>query len=114
MIHADDVNRKPEDANYTVDILTRCSVIKDTVGKKTIKIVQLKNPGEPAVVSIPISQACLMLILHEVLSCIVAVLVVIFLVLDLEVDALFAKRPAQMKKLRVSCSRKIPSKDHCN
>lgn len=52
----DDVNRKPEDANYTVDILTRCTVIKDTVGKKTIKIVQLKNPGEPAVVSIPISQ----------------------------------------------------------
>lgn len=35
-----------------------------------------------------------MLILHEVLSCIVAVLVVIFWVLDLEVDALFAKKCA--------------------
>ncbi|KAI5658159.1 hypothetical protein M9H77_26952 [Catharanthus roseus] len=52
----DDANKKPEDANYTVDILTRCSVLKDAVGKKTIKIIQLKNPGEPAVVSIPISQ----------------------------------------------------------
>ncbi|GAA0140495.1 DNA metabolism protein [Lithospermum erythrorhizon] len=52
----DDGNIKPEDANYTVDILTRCTVWKDEVGKKTIKIVRLKDPGEPAVISIPISQ----------------------------------------------------------
>lgn len=52
----DDTNRKPEDANYTVDVLTRCAVLRDEVGKKTIKIVPLKEPGEPAVVSIPISQ----------------------------------------------------------
>lgn len=52
----DDANRKPEDANYTVDILTRCAVQKDEVAKKTIKIVPLKEPGEPVVVSVPISQ----------------------------------------------------------
>ncbi|KAF7127932.1 hypothetical protein RHSIM_Rhsim11G0118200 [Rhododendron simsii] len=53
----DDANRKPEDANYTVDVLTRCAVRRDEVGKKTIKIVPLKEPGEPAVVAVPISQA---------------------------------------------------------
>ncbi|KAI8532022.1 hypothetical protein RHMOL_Rhmol11G0180700 [Rhododendron molle] len=46
----DDANRKPEDANYTVDVLTRCAVRRDEVGKKTIKIVPLKEPGEPAVI----------------------------------------------------------------
>lgn len=30
---------------------------KDEVAKKTISILPLKGPGEPAVVSIPISQA---------------------------------------------------------
>nr|XP_016479404.1 PREDICTED: DExH-box ATP-dependent RNA helicase DExH9-like [Nicotiana tabacum] len=52
----DDVNKKPEDANYTVDVLTRCIMQKDDVGRKTIKIVPLKNAGEPAVVSLPLSQ----------------------------------------------------------
>ncbi|XP_027113303.1 DExH-box ATP-dependent RNA helicase DExH9 isoform X1 [Coffea arabica] len=52
----DDTNKKPEDASYTVDILTRCTVHKDEAGKRTISIVPLKDPGEPAVVSLPISQ----------------------------------------------------------
>ena len=55
--NSDDANRKPEDADYTVDVLTRCTVSKDGVSKKTIKIVSLKEPGEPVVVTIPISQA---------------------------------------------------------
>ncbi|KAA8545426.1 hypothetical protein F0562_020210 [Nyssa sinensis] len=49
-------SRKPEDANYTVDVLTRCGVRKGEVAKKTIKIVPLKEPGEPIVVSVPISE----------------------------------------------------------
>jgi ATP-dependent RNA helicase DOB1 len=57
MCNPDDSSRKPEDADYTVDVLTRCMVGKDGIAKKTIKIVQLKEPGEPLVVSIPISQA---------------------------------------------------------
>lgn len=52
----DDANRKPEDANYTVDVLTRCVASKNEVGKKTIKVVPLKGPGEPVVVSVSISQ----------------------------------------------------------
>ncbi|XP_077211328.1 RNA helicase, ATP-dependent, SK12/DOB1 protein [Tasmannia lanceolata] len=52
----DDATRKPEDANYTVDVLTRCSVNKDEVAKKSIKIVPLREPGEPVVISLPISQ----------------------------------------------------------
>ncbi|KAL4311306.1 hypothetical protein GQ457_01G039310 [Hibiscus cannabinus] len=52
----DDDNKRPEDASYALDILTRCNVSKDGVGKKTIKIVPLKEPGEPLVVSVPLSQ----------------------------------------------------------
>ncbi|KAL3515766.1 hypothetical protein ACH5RR_022668 [Cinchona calisaya] len=52
----DNANKKPEDASYTVDILTRCIVRKDEVGKRTIKIVHLKDPGEPAVISLPLTQ----------------------------------------------------------
>ncbi|KAD6795497.1 hypothetical protein E3N88_06393 [Mikania micrantha] len=52
----DDTDKSPEDANYTVDVLTRCAVSKDELSKKTIKIIPLKEPGEPAVVSVPISQ----------------------------------------------------------
>ncbi|XP_041998111.1 DExH-box ATP-dependent RNA helicase DExH9-like isoform X2 [Salvia splendens] len=52
----DDANKKPEEASYTVDILTRCRVHKDEIAKKTIRIVPLKEPGEPAVISVPISQ----------------------------------------------------------
>lgn len=55
-VSEDDANRKPEDADYTVDVLTRCVVSKDGIGKKTIKIVPLKEPGEPVVVSVPLSQ----------------------------------------------------------
>ncbi|XP_071715800.1 DExH-box ATP-dependent RNA helicase DExH9 [Rutidosis leptorrhynchoides] len=52
----DDTNKSPEDSNYTVDILTKCAVSKDELSKKTIKIVPLKEPGEPVVVSVPVSQ----------------------------------------------------------
>ncbi|KAL6501313.1 Exosome RNA helicase MTR4 [Orobanche hederae] len=52
----DDANKKPEDADYTVDVLTRCRVHKDEIAKKTIRILPLKEPGEPAVISLPISQ----------------------------------------------------------
>lgn len=73
MCDPDDASRKPEDADYTVDVLTRCVVSKDGIAKKTIKIVQLKEPGEPLVVSIPISQAkslflfcCLILSIYNI------------------------------------------------
>ncbi|KAJ7946524.1 DExH-box ATP-dependent RNA helicase [Quillaja saponaria] len=52
----DEASKKPEDANYTVDVLTRCVVRKDKLGKKSVKIVPLKELGEPIVVSVPISQ----------------------------------------------------------
>ncbi|CAN6214435.1 unnamed protein product [Urochloa humidicola] len=48
--------RRPEDSDYTVDVLTRCSVSKDSSGKKTMKIVHLKELGEPVVISLPLSQ----------------------------------------------------------
>lgn len=53
---SDDANIKPEDASYKVDVLTRCVVRKDKLGKKSVEIVPLKEHGEPIVVSIPISQ----------------------------------------------------------
>ncbi|KAF3599321.1 hypothetical protein F2Q69_00036585 [Brassica cretica] len=52
----DDNNRRPEDANYTVDVLTRCLVSRDGAGKKKIKPVPFKERGEPVVVSVPLSQ----------------------------------------------------------
>ncbi|KAL0412796.1 UNVERIFIED_CONTAM: DExH-box ATP-dependent RNA helicase DExH9 [Sesamum radiatum] len=55
-VSEDDANKKPEDASYTVDVLTRCRVHKDEIAKKTIRILPLKEPGEPAVITIPISQ----------------------------------------------------------
>ncbi|KAL5813687.1 hypothetical protein ACOSQ4_024328 [Xanthoceras sorbifolium] len=55
-VNEDDESRKPEDANYTVNVLTRCVVSKDGFGKKTSKIVPLKEDGEALVVSIPISK----------------------------------------------------------
>ncbi|GAU19145.1 hypothetical protein TSUD_79680, partial [Trifolium subterraneum] len=55
-VSEDDASIKPEDASYKVDILTRCVVRKDKLGKKSIEIVPLKEHGEPIVVSIPISQ----------------------------------------------------------
>lgn len=57
---SDDANKKTEDADYTIDVLTRCIVQKDEVGRKTIKIVRLKDAGEPAVVSVPLSQVKLL------------------------------------------------------
>ncbi|KAI5432504.1 ATP-dependent RNA helicase mtr4, variant 2 [Lathyrus oleraceus] len=55
-VSEDDANIKPEDASYKVDVLTRCVVRKDKLGKKSVEIVPLKEHGEPIVVSIPISQ----------------------------------------------------------
>ncbi|KAF2294071.1 hypothetical protein GH714_007268 [Hevea brasiliensis] len=52
----DDASRKPEDSNYTVDVLTRCVVSRDGIAKKNIKIVPLKESGEPLVVSVSISE----------------------------------------------------------
>ncbi|KAI6678964.1 hypothetical protein NL676_039760 [Syzygium grande] len=52
----DSGNTKPEDSNYKVDVLTRCVVSRDGVAKKSINFVPLKEPGEPAVVSVPLSQ----------------------------------------------------------
>ncbi|KAK6143786.1 hypothetical protein DH2020_024134 [Rehmannia glutinosa] len=48
----DDANKKPEDANYTVDVLTRCRAHKDEIAKKTMRILPLKEPGEPAIDSL--------------------------------------------------------------
>ncbi|ERN20203.1 DExH-box ATP-dependent RNA helicase DExH9 [Amborella trichopoda] len=58
VIHSADghTNLKPEDDQYTIDVLTRCVANKEGSGKKTVKIVPLKEPGEPLVVSIPITQ----------------------------------------------------------
>ncbi|KAK9165148.1 hypothetical protein Scep_000339 [Stephania cephalantha] len=50
-----DDDNKIEEANYTVDVLTRCVVSKDAVGNKSMQIVPLKYHGEPVVVSLPIS-----------------------------------------------------------
>ncbi|KAL6178940.1 hypothetical protein ACLB2K_050457 [Fragaria x ananassa] len=55
-VSEDDAVKKPEDSNYTVDVLTRCVVSTNAVAKKTLKIVPLKEPGEPGVVSVSISQ----------------------------------------------------------
>ncbi|KAJ4716645.1 DExH-box ATP-dependent RNA helicase [Melia azedarach] len=54
--YEDDASKRPEDANYTVNVLTRCVVSKDGPGKKSFKIVPLKESGEPLVISVPISQ----------------------------------------------------------
>ncbi|GLT90720.1 hypothetical protein SLE2022_086390 [Rubroshorea leprosula] len=56
-IHDDDASIRPENANYALNVLTRCVVSKDGVSKKTIKILPLKEHGEPLIVSIPLSQA---------------------------------------------------------
>ncbi|KAL0348195.1 UNVERIFIED_CONTAM: DExH-box ATP-dependent RNA helicase DExH9 [Sesamum angustifolium] len=48
-VSEDDANKKPEDASYTVDVLTRCRVHKDEIARKTIRILPLKEPGEPAI-----------------------------------------------------------------
>ncbi|KAK9169685.1 hypothetical protein Syun_001825 [Stephania yunnanensis] len=52
----DETNKKPEDASYKVDVLTRCAVSKDAVGKKVTKIIPLNEQGEPVVIPLPVSQ----------------------------------------------------------
>lgn len=64
---SDDASIKPEDASYIVDVLTRCVVRKDKIGKKSIKIVPLKEVGEPLVVSVPISQVKSFKLLNDVI-----------------------------------------------
>ncbi|RZC44424.1 hypothetical protein C5167_037366 [Papaver somniferum] len=54
----DDSRRKPEDANYEVHVLTNGVVTKDGDGKKSIKIVPLKQRGEPVVIN-ALSSHCL-------------------------------------------------------
>lgn len=54
--HDDDASVRPEHASYALNVLTRCVVSKDGVAKKTIKILPLKEQGEPLIVSIPLSQ----------------------------------------------------------
>ncbi|XP_019418600.1 PREDICTED: DExH-box ATP-dependent RNA helicase DExH9 [Lupinus angustifolius] len=55
-VSEDDASIKPEDAKYNVDVLTRCVVRKDKLGKKSVKIVPLKDVGEPRVVTVPLLQ----------------------------------------------------------
>lgn len=52
----DDATKKPEDSKFTVDVLTRCVVNRDGSSKKVVKIVPLKGPGEPVVVTVSFSQ----------------------------------------------------------
>ncbi|KAL2926648.1 DExH-box ATP-dependent RNA helicase DExH9 [Bienertia sinuspersici] len=49
-------SKKPEDANYTIDVLARCMVSGEDGAEKVTKIVPLRDPGEPVVVSIPLSK----------------------------------------------------------
>ncbi|KAJ4776797.1 ATP-dependent RNA helicase [Rhynchospora pubera] len=49
-------DKKPEDSEYTVDILTRCASNKEAGAKPPAKIVPVNDPGEPVVISIPLSQ----------------------------------------------------------
>lgn len=52
----DEGNKKPEDASYTLDVLAKCMVSREDGAKRTTRIVSLKDPGEPVVVSVPLSQ----------------------------------------------------------
>eukprot|EP01018_Ginkgo_biloba_P013880 Gb_31984 [translate_table: standard] len=52
----DDVNVRPEDAQYTIDILAKCPANKDDGRGKIVKTVPLTDPGEPLVVAVPLSQ----------------------------------------------------------
>ena len=80
LCNSDDINKSPEDANYTVDILTRCAVSRDELSKKTIKIVPLKDPGEPVVVSVPVSQVSCQLSLYSQIFALSPPLVLVFLI----------------------------------
>ncbi|WP_285167010.1 hypothetical protein, partial [Mycobacterium tuberculosis] len=47
---------RPEDSDYNVNVLTRCVSHKEMGAKKSTKIVPLIEPGEAAVVSLPLSE----------------------------------------------------------
>ena len=49
-------DKRHEDSNYTVNVLTRCVVNKEMGAKKSMKIVPLNEHGEPVVVSVPLSE----------------------------------------------------------
>ncbi|KAJ3690967.1 hypothetical protein LUZ61_020131 [Rhynchospora tenuis] len=49
-------DKKPEDSEYTVDILTRCVSNKEAGARTPAKIVPVNDPGEAAVISVPLSQ----------------------------------------------------------
>ncbi|XP_073012536.1 DExH-box ATP-dependent RNA helicase DExH9 [Typha latifolia] len=49
-------DKRLEEANYAVDVLTRCSVNKEVGVKKSMKIVPLNERGEPVVISVPLTQ----------------------------------------------------------
>lgn len=72
IIPSDESSKKPEDASYTLDVLAKCMVSREGGAKKTTKIVPLKDPGVPVVVSVPLSQVdhlyCFCLILLYMLS----------------------------------------------
>lgn len=48
-------DKRPEDANYKLDVLTRCAVNKGDM-KQSTKIIPLNERGESIVVSLPLSQ----------------------------------------------------------
>lgn len=50
------LDKGPEDSEYTVDVLTRCTSNKEAGAKTAAKIVPINDPGEPVVISIPLSQ----------------------------------------------------------
>ncbi|XP_073123860.1 DExH-box ATP-dependent RNA helicase DExH9 isoform X2 [Henckelia pumila] len=54
-VSEEDGSKKPEDSSYMVDVLTRCRLQKNELAKKTIRILPIKEPGEAAVISIPLS-----------------------------------------------------------
>lgn len=58
-------DKRPEDANYMVYVLTRCVVNKEVGSKKTMKIVPLNERGEPAVVSLPLCQVIIIFFFFE-------------------------------------------------
>lgn len=55
-VHAEDVNVRPENAQYTIDVLTKCRTNKDNGQIKFVKTVPWGESGEPLVVALPLSQ----------------------------------------------------------
>ncbi|KAH9318432.1 hypothetical protein KI387_020201, partial [Taxus chinensis] len=55
-VHAEDVDVRPEDSQYTIDILTKCSANKDNGPGNVVKTVAWTGSGEPLVVALPLSQ----------------------------------------------------------